>query len=136
LDLYTKYTDKDILEMINELNPSVIIIDAPLSLPKELCCLEKNCECAVGGHFHQAERDIRQYETVLPLTFIGMKMLTLRGVKLASELKNNYEVLESHPHTAQKILEFKDPLAGLKQFFRIPLNATGHDRCRNISLNW
>lgn len=65
LDLFTIYNDTNILEVINELKPSLIIIDAPLSLPKGCCCLEKDCECAVGGHFRQAERDIRQYGSVL-----------------------------------------------------------------------
>jgi len=56
-----------------------------------------------------------------------MKMLTLRGIKLSSKIKNNYELLESHPRTAQKILEFKDPLSGLNQFFEIHDNATEHE---------
>ena len=56
-----------------------------------------------------------------------MKMLTLRGVKLASELKNDYELLESHPRTIQKILKFRDQLSGLNQFFRVSSNATEHE---------
>ena len=127
MDLSTIYTDQDILKLIDELKPTVIVIDTPLSLPKGRCCLEKNCKCAVGGHFRQAEKDIRQYGRVLPLTFHGMKMLTLRGVKLASELKNDYELLESHPRTIQKILKFRDQLSGLNQFFRVSSNATEHE---------
>jgi len=127
MDLSTIYTDQDILKLIDELKPTVIVIDTPLSLPKGRCCLEKNSKCAVGGHFRQAEKDIRQYGRVLPLTFHGMKMLTLRGVKLASELKNDYELLESHPRTIQKILKFRDQLSGLNQFFRVSSNATEHE---------
>jgi uncharacterized protein len=127
MDLSTIYRTVDILNLINELNPCVIVIDAPLSLPKDRCCLEKNCECAVGGHFRRADRDMRQYGRVLPLTFHGMKMLTLRGVKLASKLKKDYEVIESHPHTSQKILEFADPYSGLHQFFSISPYATEHE---------
>lgn len=127
LDFLTEFTDDDILDLINKLRPSLIVIDAPLSLPKGRCCLEKNCKCAIGGHFRQAERDIRKFGSVLPLTFYGMKMLTLRGIKLANELKKNYKVLESHPHTTQKILEFKDPVSCLKEFFSISPNATEHE---------
>jgi len=127
MDLSTIYTNQDILKLIDELKPSVIVIDAPLSLPKGRCCLEKNCKCAVGGHFRQAGKDIRQYGRVLPLTFHGMKMLTLRGIKLASELKNDYELLESHPRTVQKILKFRDQLSGLNQFFSVSSKATEHE---------
>ncbi len=69
MDLFTIYTDHEIIKLITDLKPSVIVIDAPLSLPKGRCCLEKDCKCAVGGHFRQAEKDIRQYGRVLPLTF-------------------------------------------------------------------
>jgi predicted nuclease with RNAse H fold len=127
MKLFTSYADNEIFDLIDELKPQVIVIDAPLSLPKGRCCLEKDCKCAVGGHFRQAERDIRQYGRVLPLTFRGMKMLTLRGIKLSTELKKGYEVLESHPNTTSKILKFEDPYSGLNQFFNISSEATEHE---------
>lgn len=127
MDFSTLYLNSDILKLIQKSNPSLIVFDAPLSLPKGRCCLEKDCDCAVGGHFRQAERDIRQYGNVLPLTFRGMKMLTLRGVGLASKLKKKYNVIESHPRTSQKILEFKDPSAGLGKYFTVPQDASEHE---------
>ncbi len=127
MKLFTSYADNEIFDLIDELKPQVIVIDAPLSLPKGRCCLEKDCKCAVGGHFRQAERDIRQYGRVLPLTFRGMKMLTLRGIKLSTELKKEYEVLESHPNTTSKILKFEDHYSGLNQFFNISSEATEHE---------
>ncbi len=127
MDLFTLYTDMDILDIIDKLKPSLIVIDAPLSLPKGRCCLEKECECAVGGHFRRAERDIRPYGRVLPLTFHGMKMLTMRGIKLASKLKKDYKVIETHPRTSQKILGFNDSLSDLSKFFTISPNTTEHE---------
>jgi len=59
--------------------------------------------------FASAERDISSYGQVLPLTFQGMKMLTLRGMTLAKELRKYYPLIETHPLTSQKILGFKDP---------------------------
>lgn len=56
-----------------------------------------------------------------------MKMLTLRGVKLALKLKKEYTVLESHPYTTSKILKFEDPYSGLNQFFNISPDATEHE---------
>jgi uncharacterized protein len=127
LKLFTSYADNEIFDLIEELKPSVIVIDAPLSLPKGRCCLEKDCKCAVGGHFRQAERDIRQYGRVLPLTFRGMKMLTLRGIKFSTKLKRKYIVLESHPHTSSKILQFNDLYSSLNQFFNISSKASEHE---------
>ena len=125
--LSTIYNDKEILKLADKLEPSLIIIDAPLSLPKGRCCLEKECICAVGGHFRQVERDIRLYGRVLPLTFNGMKMLTLRGIKISSCLKHKFEVIESHPRTSQKILGYDDPVSCLSKFFRVPANSTMHE---------
>jgi predicted nuclease with RNAse H fold len=127
MNLFTIYTDEDILDCINEIEPDVIVIDAPLSLPKGRCCLEKECECADGGHFRQAEREIRQYGHVLPLTFQGMKMLTMRGVKISSKTKDNYDVIETHPRTSQNIVGFKDSLSGLSQFYKISYDSSEHE---------
>ena len=96
VNLNTIYTDEELFEQINNLNPSLIVIDAPLSLPKGRCCLEKECKCAIGGHFRQSEREIRLYGPVLPLTFRGMKMLTMRGVNLASTLYGKYQLKECY----------------------------------------
>jgi uncharacterized protein len=125
--LFTIHEDNEILKLADKLEPSLIVIDAPLSLPEGRCCLEKECNCAVYGHFRQAERDIRRYGRVLPLTFKGMKMLTLRGIKISSYLKQKFEVIESHPRTSQKLLGYDDPLSCLSKFFRIPANVTTHE---------
>lgn len=127
LILKTLYTDEEIIKEAKDINPSVIAIDAPLSLPKGRCCLENNCECAVGGHFRQAERDIRPYGRVLPLTFRGMKMLTFRGIKLAKELKKDFEVIETHPRTSQKMLGFKDLKEDLNRIYNLPDDPTQHE---------
>ena len=125
--LSTIHTDNEILKLADKLEPTLIIIDAPLSLPKGRCCLEKECDCAVGGHFRQAERDMRSYGRVLPLTFKGMKMLTMRGIRISSHLKQKYNVIESHPRTSQKLLGYDDPVSCLSKFFRIPANLTMHE---------
>jgi uncharacterized protein len=105
----TNYTNQEIIDTVTNTKPSIIVIDAPLSLPKGRCCLEKECKCAVGGHFRMAEIQIRKYGRVLPLTFTGMKMLTLRGMDLASKLRTQYRVIESHPRTSSINLGYVDP---------------------------
>lgn len=127
LILKTLYKDEDILNEIELTEPSLVAIDAPLSLPAGRCCLERDCECAVGGHFRQAERDIRPYGRVLPLTFQGMKMLTLRGIKLAEKLKKDYQVIETHPRTSQKMMGFNNMENDLSQFFKLSGDATEHE---------
>lgn len=113
---YTVFTNPDIYELVCSASPSLIVIDAPLSLPKGRCCLDKDCKCSVGGHFRLAEKEIRRYGRVLPLTFKGMKMLTLRGIDISSKLKKDFTVIESHPRTSLKILGYNEPMELLKQY--------------------
>jgi len=131
ISLHTLYDDGEILEKISQDKPSLIVVDAPLSLPKGRCCLEKECECAVGGHFRQSEREIRRYGPVLPLTFTGMKMLTMRGVGLAEAMgrafKGRCQLKETHPRTVQKILGFEDLKRDLGEYFQMPRDSNEHE---------
>jgi uncharacterized protein len=121
------YTNAEIFEEIKKIKPHLIVIDAPLSLPKGRCCLEKYCECAVGGHIRQSEREIRSYGQVLPLTFRGMKMLSLREINLATSLRDTYNVLEAHPRTIQKILDLENPEKELNEFFDWETSPSQHE---------
>lgn len=123
----TVYTNEEILENIQVVNPTLIVIDAPLSLPTGRCCLEKDCECAAGGHFRQSEREIRRYGPVLPLTFTGMKMLTMRGVGLAGNLSGEYLIKETHPRTAGKMLGFHHLKSDIGEYLRIPPETNEHE---------
>jgi predicted nuclease with RNAse H fold len=127
INFNTIYTDEELVKQTNDLKPSLMVIDAPLSLPKGRCCLEKDCECAVGGHFRQSEREIRRYGPVLPLTFKGMKMLTMRGVALNRVLSGEYQLKETHPRTAQKILGFENLKKELGNYFQFNTDPTEHE---------
>ena len=127
ITLKTLYSNDDVLNFVKTVKPYLIAIDAPLSLPKGRCCLEKDCKCAEGGHFREAEREIRPYGRVLPLTFRGMKMLTLRGIKLGNALRKDFEVIETHPRTSQKILGLKDLKKDLTQIYMLPSEPTEHE---------
>lgn len=127
LNFFTFFGDEDILNYISKNNPDLIVIDAPLSLPKGRCCLSNKCSCSKnGGHFRVAEVEMRKYGRTLPLTFRGMRMLTERGIKLANILKNKYKVIESHPRTIQKILGLKNPHE-VQKFHKIPPNLNDHE---------
>jgi predicted nuclease with RNAse H fold len=126
LFLETLFSNYEILDEVSLVDPVLVGIDAPLSLPLGRCCLKRECECAVGGHFRQAERDIRQYGRVLPLTFPGMNMLTYRGVKLGKQLRVLSDVFETHPRTNQRILGFTDLEVDLNRYFSIRGEVTDH----------
>ncbi|MEN6551668.1 MAG: DUF429 domain-containing protein [Methanobacterium sp.] len=128
LHFSTLFENKDILNHISMKKPSLIVIDAPLSLPKGRCCLSKDCSCSKkGGHFRKAEMEMRKYGRTLPLTFRGMRMLTERGIQIAERLKDEYIVLESHPRTIQKILGFSNLYEDLKNYFELPENISEHE---------
>src|SRR3990172_10564625 len=52
--------DQEIMALVDRRQPDIIAIDAPLSLPAGLCCLEETCSCqplAADG-LKAAERDL------------------------------------------------------------------------------
>jgi len=124
--LKTSYTDKEIIETVQTSLPELIVIDAPLSLPRGRCCLEKECVCASGGHFRQCEVEIRRYGPVLPLNFRGMKMLTMRGISLKEKLEG-YTLLETHPRTVQKMLGITDLIQYVKDRFELDVKPSAHE---------
>jgi len=127
IECFTVFDDSQIFNFIFNSNPSLIVIDAPLSLPEGRCCLSNECNCSkMGGHFRKAEVEMRKYGRTLPLTFRGMRMLTERGIGIANELKKRFEVIESHPRTIQKILEIYDFEAVFKNF-NLPPNISEHE---------
>ncbi|MBI1744572.1 DUF429 domain-containing protein [Candidatus Acetothermia bacterium] len=118
------YSDEEILETISPIKPALIAIDAPLTLPRGRHCLEDDCYCAGGNHFRECDLELRRMKIrVFPLTLGPMRMLTKRGMALASKFnKMGYKTIETYPGAAQdiwKIPRQKDPKGlkkGLRQF--------------------
>jgi len=98
--------DNDIVSEVLEIGPSIIAIDAPLSLPKGRCCASDDCQCSGYGISRQADRlllkkGIRGFWPLLPT----MKPLTLRGIHLRGAFeKHGFKVIEVFPSATQKIL--------------------------------
>jgi predicted nuclease with RNAse H fold len=126
LFLKSLFSDYEIIDEVVLVDPVLVGIDAPLSLPLGRCCLKRDCEWVVDGHLRQAERDIRRYGRVLPLTFPGMNMLTYRGVKLGKQLRVLSMVFETHPRTNQRILGLSDLQVDLNRYFSIRGEITDH----------
>lgn len=99
-------TDDEIVTRIREVQPSVISIDSPLSLPKGRCCSSDSCECRKYGITRECERILKSRGiNVYPCLIPSMQKMTMRGTKLARRLRDlGYEVIESYPGAAQDIL--------------------------------
>ena len=89
------YTDNEILENTVRNHPTLIAIDAPLSLPKK------------GGFFRKTDKEIiRKGYRVLPPNFPAMKKLTLRAIRLNRLIEENtYKTIEVHPTSTRKALQ-------------------------------
>jgi uncharacterized protein YprB with RNaseH-like and TPR domain/predicted nuclease with RNAse H fold len=92
-------SDDDLILETLAAKPDLVSIDSPLSLPKGYggvgAPIYRKCELALK------RMGISVFWCLLP----SMKMLTLRGIKLANELrKAGCEVIESYPGAAQDIL--------------------------------
>ena len=92
----------------------MIAIDAPLSLPKGLCCLEDICSCQpiseVKGR--NCERELAKLG--IPCYFTTkksiIKAMVYRGIRLKTELEAmGYKVIEVYPY-ASKLRLFGKPI--------------------------
>lgn len=101
--------NRDIVALLNFYSPQVIAIDAPLSLPLGLCCLEESCPCKpkFPRKNRQCDQELRQqgipcYPTSKK-TFI--KDLIYRGIELKTsigrEVKQAGQVIEVYPFASK-----------------------------------
>jgi predicted nuclease with RNAse H fold len=98
--------DEGILDTVRRLRPRVVAIDAPLSLPLGLCCLEEGCGCrqVLPGLGRRAERALSREGIssyyVTKRTFV--KGLIYRGIALRQVLQGEgYEVIEVYPYASK-----------------------------------
>ena len=101
--------NRDIIALLNYYSPQVIAIDAPLSLPLGLCCLEESCSCKpkFPRKNRQCDQELRQqgipcYPTSKK-TFI--KDLIYRGIELKTsigrEVKQASQFIEVYPFASK-----------------------------------
>jgi predicted nuclease with RNAse H fold len=104
--------NRDIVALLNFYLPQVIAIDAPLSLPVGLCCLEESCHCQpkLPRKNRQCDRELRQlgipcYPTS-KRTFV--KSLIYRGIELKTsiirEVGQAGQVIEVYPFASKVCL--------------------------------
>ena len=105
------YKDKEMIKKIVKLNPKVIAIDAPLSLPKG----RKSIEERTDVHLRECDRELlRRHIKFFPITLGPMRSLTKRGIKLKKLLeKKGLKTIEVYPGGAQDVLKIPRKQKGL-----------------------
>jgi predicted nuclease with RNAse H fold len=105
------FTDQEILRKIMDAKPTVVAVDAPLSLPPG----RKSLEERTGVHLRESDRELlRRGIKFFPITIGPMRKLTLRGIKLRGILEAaSLKVIEVYPGGAQDVLSIPRKSKGL-----------------------
>ncbi len=107
----TAKTNTALLDLVNDVAPSIVGIDAPLSLPKG----RKSVEERGKNHFRKCDLMLRQLGIkFFPVTLGPMRMLMKRGMWLAEKIREiGIEVKEIFPGASLDVLkiERKNPEA-------------------------
>jgi predicted nuclease with RNAse H fold len=95
------YSNQDIMRAVERENPSLVTIDAPLSLPPG----RKTIQQKNGQHFRPCDLELRRRNIpFFPITLGPMRGLTERGIGLKGEIeKMGIPVVEIYPGGAQDI---------------------------------
>jgi len=108
------HQDSDIMKVVSRHGFELVAIDAPLSLPKGLCCLEESCCCRPKAEAkgRSCERELARLG--IPCYFTTkksiIKAMVYRGIRLRTELESiAYEVIEVYPY-ASKARLFGEPV--------------------------
>jgi predicted nuclease with RNAse H fold len=95
------FSDEDILNTLHQIQPDLVPIDAPLSLPVGRNSIhDRSCE-----HFRDCDRALRRLGIrFFPITLGPMRMLTERGLALKARISVlGYRVIECYPGAAQVV---------------------------------
>jgi predicted nuclease with RNAse H fold len=113
-DLGLVREDGDILALARRWRPRYLAIDAPLSLPQGMCCLEESCPCAPAS-----PDGLKAAERALLKEGIGLfrttkrsiiKAMVYRAMQLRRALEQRgYAVMEIYPY-ASKVRLFGRPI--------------------------
>src|SRR2546427_3740748 len=98
---HVAFSDEDILNTVQQAQPDLVPIDAPLSLPKG----RKTIHDRAGEHFRDCDRELqRRGIRFFPVTLGPMRMLTERGLELQAKIRGmGYRVIECYPGAAQDV---------------------------------
>ena len=124
--VYTKRlkTDEEIISTVLSIDPSIISIDSPLSLPRGRCCTSDRCECRKYGITRECERILKKRGiNIYPCLIKSMQKLTERGIRMSKIFKaHGYQVIESYPGATQDILGFPRKRVNLEELKKNLIN--------------
>lgn len=108
--------DASIRDAVAGDRPRLIVIDAPLSLPRGRASIEDRS----GPHLRECDRELlRLGIRFFPLTLGPMRMLTVRGMALASRFaRQGLSVVEGYPGGSQDRLGLPRKSAGAERLQR------------------
>jgi predicted nuclease with RNAse H fold len=106
--------DEETIALAEEHRPALLAIDAPLSLPLGLCCLEESCACrsVSPGKGRQCERELSAlgigcYYTTKRSIIKGM---VYRAIALKEKMEERgFAVIEIYPYASRRRLFGKLP---------------------------
>ncbi|MGA7924114.1 MAG: DUF429 domain-containing protein [Thermoplasmata archaeon] len=109
-------SDSELWDWISSGHPRLLVVDAPLSLPRGRASLDVRSPI----HFRKCDRELRQMGIpFFPVTLGPMRMLTARGIRLRDRLvAEGYEVHEGYPGGAQDIWGISRKQAGVERLRR------------------
>jgi predicted nuclease with RNAse H fold len=110
------HTDREIIDHVEEVEPSLIAVDAPINLPPG----RKSIDDRNGEHFRPCDRELlKRGIRFFPITLGPMRLLTKRGIRLKKIFSRcGYRVVEVYPGAAQDIWNTgrkQDGLQGLRK---------------------
>ena len=138
------HSDLEILAFVEDARPELVVIDAPLSIPRG----RRTIEDRSGPHLRECDRELlRRRLPFFPITLGPMRMLTTRGMQLAAQLTaGGFEVVEGYPGGAQDLLGIPRKNAGVSRLQRalcrrglggeLTRRALSHDELDAVTLAW
>ncbi|MFZ3357067.1 MAG: DUF429 domain-containing protein [Thermoplasmata archaeon] len=126
-------SDQEILDLAQNPNLQLVTIDAPLSLPRG----RESIDDRSGPHFRECDQELRRLGIrFFPLTLGPMRMLTMRGMRLAGEFRQlGMTTVEGYPGGAQDLLGIRRKGAGIPELQEalVRLGITGDLRRRRLT---
>ena len=109
-------SDEEVLDFVTAARPGLVVIDAPLSLPRG----RKTIDDRSGPHLRECDRELLRLRLpFFPLTLGPMRILTVRGMRLAAKLsRRGFDVVEGYPGGSQDLLGIPRKKAGVARLQR------------------
>jgi len=138
------HSDAELRHLVRSLRPDLVVIDAPLSLPRG----RRTIEDRSGPHLRECDRTLLRLRLpFFPITLGPMRMLTVRGMRLARyAARDGTAVVEGYPGGAQDLWGIPRKKAGVARLQR-GLRAIGlggdlarrsltHDELDAVTIAW